>query len=255
MSLHDSLTAVAWQRRLGMGAEGVDLGWGAAMVTADLPYVFDQNVVWVRAAADPEHVLRATEDVGAAAGWPHRTIEVSDQTVAAHLRPALTAAGYAEIRNVTMVLPVDHEPSAGAGDTAVVSIAEQQALARSLIAEEPWATSDAILDQFAQRERRLAAVTAGRAVVAPAAAPVSRALLLSDGGFFEIDSVMTLSDHRGKGWSSAVMQRAVQIGVATRRPVVLVAEESDWPRQWYERLGFWSVGVLSVFRRWPEKKG
>lgn len=253
MSLHDALTAVAWQRRLAMGAEGVDLGWGAAIVTADLPSVFDQNVVWVRAAADPDHVLRATEDIGADAGWPHRTIEVSDQAVAGHLRPALTAAGYAEIRNLTMVLPVDHQPSGESGDTALVSVAEQKALARALLAEEPWATSDAILDQFAQRERRLAKVTAGRAVVAPAAAPVSRSLLLSDGGFFEIDSVMTLSEHRGKGWSSAVMQRALQIGVGSGRPVVLVADEGDWPRQWYERLGFWSVGVLSVFRRWPEQ--
>lgn len=253
MSLHDALTAVAWQRRLAMGADGVDLGWGAAIVTADLPSVFDQNVVWVREAAEPEHVLRTTEEIGADAGWLHRTIEVSDQAVAAHLQPALTAAGFAEIRNVTMVLRVNLEPSGEPGDTAVVSIEEQKALGRALLAEEPWATSDAILDQFAQREGRLAEVTDGRAVVAPAAAPVSRSLLLSDGGFFEVDSVMTLSQHRGKGWSSAVMQRAMQIGVASGRPVVLVADESDWPRQWYERLGFWSVGVLSVFRRWPDQ--
>ena len=256
MSLHDALTAVAWQRRLAMGAQGVDLGWGAAIVTADLPYVFDQNVVWVRERADPQQVLRRAEGVGAEAGWPHRTLEVSDQELAAHLRPELTAAGYGEVRNVTMVLRDDHDlaPAAAVAATAVVAIEEQQVLARALIAEEPWASSDVILDQFAQRERRLAEVTDGMAVIAPAVEPVSRCLLLSDGGFFEIDSVMTLSEHRGQGWSIAVMQRALQVGIATGRTVVLVADVSDWPRQWYERLGFSPVGVLSVFRRWPHEE-
>lgn len=252
MNVHDDLTAVAWQRRLAMGARHLDVGFGAAMVTADLPFVFDQNVVWAQREDDPQRVLQATEDLAADAGWRHRTIEVSVPVLADHLRPTLTAVGYDEVRHVTMLFsgqpPAPDDPTV----TAVVSVAEQQSLARALVAEEPWATTDAIVNQFGERERRLAHVTGAKAVVAPAPAPVSRALVLFDDGFCEIDAVMTLSQHRGHGWSAAVMQRSLHVGRETGRPIVLVADHTDWPLRWYQRLGFRSVGVLSVFRRWPD---
>ena len=245
--------AVAWDRRLGMGAQGLDVGFGAAMVTADLPLVFDQNVVWVQRAVEPQRVLDAVEEVADQAAWRHRTIEITDDAVAERLRPALLAAGYAENRNLTMVLSEDHPPVADDAAAVLVTIEQQRGLARALLAEEPWVTDTGVLDQFAERERRLAQVADGQAVVAPGADPVSRCLLLRDGGFFEIDSVMTLSQHRGKGWSSAIMARAMRVGAATGRPIVLVADSSDWPARWYERLGFRTEGVLTQFRRWPEK--
>jgi GNAT superfamily N-acetyltransferase len=242
---------LGWERRAAMGADELDVGFASVLVTADLPLVFDQNVVWVRQAAEPAVVLGAVEDLAEQSGWRHRTIEVTDERIAEQLRPALVAAGYVESHHVTMVLGNDHPALPDGSDTTVVEIAQQQQLARRLLAEEPWATDDAVLDQFAERERRLADAAGGQAVVAPAAAPVSRALLLRDGGFFEIDSVMTLSQHQGKGWSTAVMGRALRAGAESGCPVVLVADAQGWPIGWYERLGFRRAGVLTLFRRWP----
>lgn len=253
--MHDTLTAVAWERRAAMGAQVLDLGFGAALVTTDLRYVFDQNVVWLRQAAEVTHVLNAVEEVAVQGGWPHRTIEISDQEVAAHLRPGLIAAGYAETRTLTMALCDDHPPPGDDAAAALVPIEAQLELSRALLAEEPWATTEAILDQFAERERRLAHVARAEAVIAPAEHPVSRALVLHDGGVVEIDAVMTLSQHRRQGWSSAVMGRALRVALRTRRPVVLVADQGDWPLRWYERLGFRPQGVLIQFRRWPEHGG
>jgi ribosomal protein S18 acetylase RimI-like enzyme len=243
--------ALGWERRAAMGADEVDLGFASVLVTADLPLVFDQNVVWVRQAAEPALVRGAVEDLAEQAGWQHRTIEVTDERIAERLRPGLVAAGYVESHNVTMVLGDDHPAPPDGSDATVVEIGQQQELARRLLTEEPWATNDAVLDQFAERERRLAGVADGQAVVAPPTEPVSRALLLRDGGFFEIDSVMTLSERQGEGWSTAVMGRALRVGVESGRPVVLVADEQGWPIGWYERLGFRRAGVLTLFRRWP----
>jgi ribosomal protein S18 acetylase RimI-like enzyme len=77
-------------------------------------------------------------------------------------------------------------------------------------------------------------------------------VLLTDGEIVEIDAVATLSRHRGHGWSNAVMRRA--IATAGRRQVVLIADEGDWPAQWYARLGFRAVGRSVSFRRWPEDR-
>jgi ribosomal protein S18 acetylase RimI-like enzyme len=113
-------------------------------------------------------------------------------------------------------------------------------------------TSERVLDQFDERERRLARHAGARAVVAPPTDPVSRCVLLTDGEIVEVDAVATLSRHRGHGWSNAVMRRA--IATAGRRQVVLIADEGDWPAQWYARLGFRAVGRSVSFRRWPEDR-
>lgn len=117
------------------------------------------------------------------------------------------------------------------------------------------ALHDQLLDQFEERERRLGQIAAARTVVAPPDAPVSRCLLLTDGDIAEIDEVATLSPYRRRGWSSAVVQRAIQLAHDDGlEPVMLVAGDEDWPKGWYARLGFRAVGRFSQFRRWPEDR-
>lgn len=252
--VHDRLTELAWRERSAMATRAVELSMGVAVVTVDLPSVYDQNMVWVREAPDARSVVAAVEELAADAGWAHRSIEISDLALAERLRDGLVAAGYSESRHVTMVLGNDVVVPE-AGEHAIMStLAEQRALGRALLAEEPWVTSDEILDQFGERERRLGAFAEVHAVVAPAPDPVSRCLVLLADGLAEIDAVVTLSAHRGSGWSTAVMRRAIAFA-RSRRPeaVVLVADAEDWPVQWYRRLGFVDAGVGCQFRRWPQK--
>ena len=253
-TLHDRLTELAWRERSAVGTRTIELPIGLAVVTEDLPMVYDQNMVWVREADTAESVVHAVEELAADAGWVHRSIEISDVVLADRLRDGLVAAGYSESRHVTMVLD-DGVVVAEAGDDAVISsVAEQRALGRALLAEEPWVTSDEVLDQFAEREQRLAAFAQISAVVAPAVEPVSRCLVLLADGVAEIDAVVTLSAVRGSGWSTAVMRRAIAFA-RSQQPdaVVLVADADDWPLQWYRRLGFADAGVGCQFRRWPPK--
>ena len=251
--LHDRLTELAWRERSAIATRTIELPIGFAVVTDDLPMVYDQNMVWVRDADDAESVVTTVEQLAADAGWRHRNIEISDLALAGRLRDGLVAAGYAESRHVSLALGGDvvvPDP----GDAAVMSsVAEQRALGRALLAEEPWATSDDILDQFGERERRLASFAQVHAVVAPATEPVSRCLVLLADGFAEIDAVVTLSAHRGSGWSTAVMGRAIAFARAQQPDaVVVVADAEDWPVQWYRRLGFTDAGVGCQFRRWPK---
>jgi GNAT superfamily N-acetyltransferase len=251
--LHRRLTALAWSERAAIGTAVIDLPFGRAVVTEDLPMVYDQNMLWVSRPALANEVIAAAEGLAADAGWEHRNIEVSDAAVAAELRDSLAAAGYSESRHVTMVLP-DSVPLPVPGAAVTVGPAgDHRALGRALLAQEPWVTAAAVLDQFAERERRLATAVQVDAVVAPADRPVSRCLLLSDGTLTEVDAVATLREHRRHGWSSAVMACAISVGRERGAPVVLVADQGDWPLQWYARLGFVAVGTGSQFRRWPNE--
>lgn len=255
--VHDRL--MAWHTELRAAAAGqrLDLPFAVGIVSDDLPSVYDLNVLIVTSAVPPHILLRSVERLATSAGWRHRRIEIDDPAVADRLRPALVDAGYVEERFTTMRLDASEatttsDPAPGDRPTASLAIAEQIELARTFTAQEPWARTAEIVEQMAERERRLGALTGGRAIVAPPDAPVSRGLLLSDParGLVEIDAVSTLSEARGQGWSRAVVARAIADGRAVAgADIVLVADADDWPLRWYERLGFTTVGRSCAFRR------
>lgn len=258
-ALHERVTGWHLRVRMAMASQRLDLPFAVCVITDELPHVYDLNLMTVTAAVPPAVLLRSIDQVAATAGWRHRRIEVDSQALADRLRGPLTAAGYTEERFVTMALTETPPPTA-VGDggasrpTAIVDIDEQIDLACAVTAQEPWADSTELVDQMVERERRLARVAHARAVVAPPDAPVSRCLLLEEpgGGLVEIDAVSTLIDQRGQRWSDAVVRRAV--AAARERSdvhVVLVADDADWPRAWYERLGFTVVGRSWAFRRYP----
>ncbi|MBW3605277.1 MAG: GNAT family N-acetyltransferase [Actinobacteria bacterium] len=253
--VHDRLLRWHGQVRAAIASQRLDLPFARVFITDDLPEVYDLNLVAVTTQVPPAVLLRSVERIAVTAQWEHRRVEIDDPAVAATLRAPLIDAGYAEQRFVTMALTGPSE----LGDdlipsTAVVAIAAQRDLGRRLIAEEPWADSEALIDQMTDREHRLGRVAGGRAVIAPPDDPVSRCLLLVSDGLAEIDTVSTLDTHRGQGWSRAVMRRAID---AARdlgaEDVVLVADADDWPRAWYRRLGFREVGRSFAYLRAPER--
>jgi GNAT superfamily N-acetyltransferase len=253
-ALHDRL--LDFQRRVRIAvATGVHiLPFGAVVASQDLPLVHDQNLILVDAPVEPSTLLHAIEAVAGELGWSHRNVEIADGAVAGMVRDALLSAGYKEERLVTMVLPDEAATPPAPTATTVTGVVEQLALARALLAEAPWATDDA-LDQFEERERRVGDIAAARTVVAPPDAPVSRCLVLTDGALAQIDEVATLSAYRRRGWSSAVVQRAIQLAHDNGlTPVMLVADDEDWPKGWYARLGFRAVGRFSKFHRRPEQR-
>jgi len=64
----------------------------------------------------------------------------------------------------------------------------------------------------------------------------------------QVEDVATLEEHRGKGYATAVVLRAVdEARNAGADLVYLVADEEDWPKEWYQRLGFDTVGRIYKF--------
>lgn len=257
-ALHERLTEWHLRVRAAMASQRLDLPFAVCVITEDLSSVHDLNLMSVTSQVPPAVLLRSIERIASTAGWRHRRIEVDSPAVADRLRGPLTDAGYTEERFVTMALtgapppPVVSDGRASR-PTAVVDVDDQIELARAVSAQQPWAISTDLVEQMVERERRLARVTRCRVVVAPPDAPVSRCLLFEEpgGGLLEIDAVSTLSDHRGQRWSDAVVRRAIAVGREQEAHVVLVADDADWPKTWYGRLGFTVVGRSWAFRRDP----
>jgi ribosomal protein S18 acetylase RimI-like enzyme len=260
---HRQLAQATLELRTMIATRRLDLPFAVALIADDLGDVYDLNVVAVTRPVSAAILLRSVERIAADAGWRHRRIEIDDPYVADALRAALTDAGYEEERLETMVLDDDAYDGAGPRRrsqrrTELVAVADQLDLARAIVSHEPWATSDQIVDQVVERERRLGRACGARVVVAPADAPVSRCLLLrhAAGQLAEIDAVSTLPEQRGRGWSQAVMHRAIAEARASGADAtVLVADADDWPRGWYARLGFRTVGQSSAFARRPDEAG
>lgn len=76
-----------------------------------------------------------------------------------------------------------------------------------------------------------------------------------DGATAAVEAVLTDPGHRGQGLASALVADAVARARGAGCDVVwLTARANDWPRRWYERLGFTDVGahwVATTTRRPP----
>ena len=118
---------------------------------------------------------------------------------------------------------------------------------------QPWATSEEVV-----REVVAAGEVAARAgnsrffAVQVDGRPVAAAQLNSDGRIAEVDDVATLPEFRRRGYASAVVLRAVEEALAAGHDLVfLVAEDEDWPKELYARLGFEAVGRTWSLLRTP----
>ncbi|MEA2427330.1 MAG: hypothetical protein QOF37_958 [Thermoleophilaceae bacterium] len=62
-------------------------------------------------------------------------------------------------------------------------------------------------------------------------------------GIGEIDEVTTLDRFRRRGLGTAVVEAALLTSLAAGNDLTFLnADEDDWPKRWYERLGFRTVG-------------
>jgi ribosomal protein S18 acetylase RimI-like enzyme len=80
--------------------------------------------------------------------------------------------------------------------------------------------------------------------------PVSWADLYLADGVAQVEDVATLEAYRNRGLASAVVTAAVRAAEeAGAELIFLVADEDDWPKELYVRLGFEAIGRVHDFVR------
>jgi GNAT superfamily N-acetyltransferase len=224
---------------------------------AEWPVSHLSNRVLVTADLAPEvtgaDVLGFTDSAFAGRGLTHRKIDVLEDGLGRRLGPDLVLAGY-DAEPVLLMVAGRVPPTAPAD--VLVEVVDEAEI-RGLVAKG-WRTeaadfTDETVRQLVDRRDALdrAGTVTRLAVRDPASGePVARADLLVIDAVAEVDDVLTLPDHRGRGYASALVIEAVARALAGGADLVyLEAAEDDWPKELYARLGFTTVGSMHEHTR------
>ena len=216
---------------------------GAAVFNSAVPRVYDANFVRFDSALGD---LTAAQVEGLAEGLQrelrHRKLLLPD--AGERLAGELGVCGWSVTRTVVMV----HAGDRPAGTAEAV---DPRALRGAREAAMP--------DRDAETRRQIGAFTQQMATANGAQAFAAFAegeiaafcVLYEGGGVGEIDEVTTLARYRKRGLGTSVVNTALAASLAAGNDLTyLVGEAGDWPKEWYERLGFRSVGSrFEVYRR------
>lgn len=240
-----AFTREVYRRR----AERVDpFPWGELVSTPSLPKIWDANLAVVdRWEGTPGELHEELERVQAAAGFGHRKTSILDEALAGRIWPALAEPDWT-LRGRYLFMAQRREADRPTDPSVRVEEVTLDRI-RTARAEEtrsqPYGGDEEVVRDLLELDRRLAAALDVRFVAAlvdgQAAAYASVYL---DGGVGQIEDVGTVEAYRGRGLARA----AVLCGAALARDagaslVYLIADEADWPKELYGRLGFDTVAV------------
>jgi ribosomal protein S18 acetylase RimI-like enzyme len=219
--------------------------FGTAVLTPELPLRHDSNYLLVETVPDgisAAELVAEAERVQGAAGLEHRLLFFRDAALGERFAPELVSLGW---RCDCHVLMAQSRQPERTHDTRIVSEVAETALREARerqIRSYPWGTPEVarqLLDAKSRIpvEARFFAVTANGSVA-------SYGDLYIDGQVAQVEDVATLPEHRGRGYASAVVLRAVgEARAAGAKLVFLVADAEDWPKELYRRLGFDEIGA------------
>ena len=225
--------------------------FGLALFTDTLPQVWELNLLRVERSGGTNagELADEAERLQGEAGLVHRRVNVQDESVGAALAPGFRELEWVVKRFVFMVAKAPTQRAADARGVVEVERELLEPLREETIREEPWGTDREVVRQLLAANKLIARAGRARhfAVLAEGTA-ISGADLYSDGETAQIEDVATLQEHRGRGFASAVVVRAAAEAARSGHSLTfLVADDEDWPKDLYARLGFRSVGRRYVF--------
>jgi GNAT superfamily N-acetyltransferase len=271
--LRDELLAF----ELGLDERVVDevhrLPWGRLFLTPSTPLIWDSNWIAIeQVGLGVDQLVAIADDALGGEGFGHRTIGFVEQADGRRVHETVEARQALwprwEVEQTRYMVwrggPVEvssQKPADSAGKckptgAREVRLAEIEGLRKALIDESMPADGGgaAAVEQLYELDRRYGKVAGDRWFVAPAeGAAMSACRLLRDGnGIGQVEEVGTLTPARERGYAKATVLAAIAAAQeAGDTTIFLTAEAADWPQLFYARLGFETVGEITVLRRRP----
>ena len=213
---------------------------GTVVACPSIPRVYDANLVRLDRGFDElsgAQIARFADRLQD--GLDHRRCVVPDDAAGARLAPEFERLGWRVDRHVTM--PYEGNADLPGRDPGVREVADAD------VAPLRAASSHAG-DQMAAFHTRTAAAieTQVFARLADDGSIAAWCSLYREGGIAQIEDVETVARHRRRGFGRAVVGTALATALEAGDDLVFIlADESDWPKDWYARMGF-----VQRARRW-----
>lgn len=231
------------------------LPWGVALFNEQLRRVWDLNLVWLdtvppRLEAGP--LADELDRVQGAAGLGHRHAIVPDERGGDRLAPGLQALTWTTKRHLLMVQRRTPDRPADLSLAQEIDEPAIRAFTEASLRRDPAGYSEESIRQIAGQKHVVAAAGARFFGIELDGDLVSGCDLYGNARVAQIESVITLPEYRNRGLARAVVMRALAEARASGAELVfLQAEEDDWPKDLYRRLGFDAVGFTHDFLRPP----
>jgi len=230
-----------------------------ALLCESLPLVYARNFLRVE---DPEagaNELAALADrIFGATGMAHRKVIADSAEIGERLAPQFESLGWKVARAIAMVHSGSTEQERlplVAEVTSEEMLPFWKTLVTSATSEERGfrPESEELVGQLTEQhllvERSIDCQHFARRLDGRVASGCS---LYSRGGTAQIEAVGTLSEYRNQGLASSVVRRAAWEAFASGHDLVwLMANEDDWPKALYAKLGFSPIGRFYEFMRTP----
>lgn len=255
----DERRSAAFERRLdGRLATRVEpFRWGTVYLDLEFPRRYASNFLSVEgwpADISADGLIAEADRIMGGAGLAHRSVMVDDHALAQLLGIRFAFLGW-DIDAVRLLV-VRHEVERASRDLPPVreqTFVDARPLMLEINRREPWATDEEVATVLTDFRGKLEREVGARFFVASIdGRPAGVCELYVQGGEAQVESVTTLEELRGKGVGSAVVLAAVaaarEVGATW---IHLYADANDWPRHWYEQLGFDDAGGFTNFLRWP----
>jgi ribosomal protein S18 acetylase RimI-like enzyme len=236
------------------GTRTKPFAFGTASFDERIPLRWDSNFLLVERVPEgigADELADEAERVQGGAGLRHRKLEVRDEALGARLEPGFRRLGWTVHR--TLVMALHREPDVR-DEKSLASEVDAETLraprAKQMRTYE-WGADPEVAEQL-HRSKLLAAeaVTIRFFAVLVDRKAVSWADLYLDGATAQIEDVATLEPYRGRGYARAVVLRAaVEARAAGADLVFLLADDEDWPKELYRKLGFDDLGRTYEFIR------
>lgn len=224
----------------------LDAGW--AYRTPAMPDVWGLNQLRIARPVTADEMLALAE--AHLAGLPYRHVVVEHDEIATELEPGLREHGWTVDRELLMALRrrlPKPQPVA-----TVIEPPEDAMLGlmRRWLYEELGPHSGRTTDQLVELSRREART--GREQCFGVAGEDGRLAaitkLRSDGATAQIEDVYTAPEARRRGFATTLVAHAAALARDRDHELVLiVADDSDWPKHFYARLGFEPIGRICAF--------
>ena len=221
---------------------------GVVLSTPSLPAVWAINQLRVNEEMAFAALLELADEQ--LSGLEYRQIALEHQLSGPGLETSFREARWKVERDLVMVL------AAGADRCADTGIVEEPGEEETLEVIRRWYLEDVPepsevgqLVNYARREMR----TLGERLLGVRSSDgqlVAVAKLRSGETIAQVEDVYTTPEARGRGFARAVITHAVELARAAGHELIfIVADDEDWPKRLYERLGFRAAGHLWQFHR------